>query len=110
MAITTNPEDATSDKKLMCSQGELAQAPFPHTIIGSLLFFAAAFKSEGLKTVWVGRELSETIRALKGPVPPSSTTREEGTVSCADTRFVKQIPVPINKTNSAYVLFIINSI
>jgi hypothetical protein len=66
-------------------------------MIGSLLFFVAAFKSDGLKTVCVGRELSETIMALKGPVPPSSTTRDvtvgAGADSCAHAGFIKQNPI-----------------
>src|SRR5687767_10356018 len=95
----------------MCSQGEFAQAPLPHTMIGSLPFFVAALKSDGLKTVCVGRELSETIMALKGPVPPPSTTLDVtvdvGADSCANTEFIKQNPVPISKTSSAQILFII---
>jgi hypothetical protein len=65
----------------------------------------AALKSDGLKTVCVGRELSDSIMALKGPVPPSSTTLDAtvdvGAESCADTGFIKQNPVPISKTSSA---------
>jgi hypothetical protein len=64
-----------------------------------------ALKSDGLKIVCVGREVSETIVALKGPVPPSSTTLDVtvdvGTVSCADTGFIKQNPVIISKTTGA---------
>ena len=51
--------------------------------------------------------------ALKGPVPPSSTTLDAavdaGVVSCADTGFIKQAPLAISKTSSAYILFISDS-
>jgi hypothetical protein len=73
----------------------------------------AASRSDGLKTVCVGRELSETMMALNGPVPPSSTTLDVAfgvdTFPCAHARFVKQIPMP-SKTNSVYVIFIISLI
>jgi hypothetical protein len=70
----------------------------------------AAFRSDGLKTVCVGRELSETMMALNGPLPPSSTTLDVAfgidTLPCAHARFVKQIPMP-SKTNNVYVFFIV---
>src|SRR6185369_11960975 len=109
IAITINPYDAISDKKFTCSHGELAQAPLPQTIIGSLPFFVAAFKSDGLNTVCVGRELSETISALKGPVPPSSTTLDAtldtAEVSCPQATSLKQNCAPISKAKSAYFFF-----
>src|SRR5574344_1649113 len=75
MAITKNPCDATSDKKLTCSHGELAHAPFPQAITGNLAFDPKTLKSFGQKMVWVSNELSVYIMALYLPVPPSSTTR-----------------------------------
>src|SRR5690625_7568468 len=59
----------------MCSQGESKQAPLPHTISGSGLSAPNWLTSWGLKTVCVGSEASANIRALYGPVPPSSITR-----------------------------------
>jgi hypothetical protein len=73
-------------------------------MIGNLPFFVAALNSAGLKTVCVGRELSEAIMALKGPVPPSSITLDvmfDAGVSCADRGFTKQDPMLISKATSA---------
>src|SRR6188768_591736 len=71
IATTRKPYDATSDRKLTCSQGELAQAPLPHAMMGSLFFLPKALRSVGLKTVWVGKEASVCMIALYLPVPPS---------------------------------------
>src|SRR5690606_33222661 len=86
MAITKKPYDDTSERKLICSQGELAQAPLPQAIMGSLLVSPILLRSCGLKTVCVGSVFSEIIIALKGPVPPSSTILEVG-LSCEKAEF-----------------------
>src|SRR5690349_16460470 len=78
MATTKKPYDETSDKKLTCSQGEFAHAPFPQAMMGSLFFPPKLLISFGLNTVCVGNVLSVSIKALNGPVPPSSTTLEVG--------------------------------
>src|SRR5215213_5572366 len=94
MAMTRKPYDDTSDKKLTCSQGELAQAPFPHAIMGSLFFCPKTLISAGLKTVCVGSVVSASIKALYGPVPPSSIVLEVSlsaeAVDCANKRSGKQ--------------------
>src|SRR5690554_6891378 len=59
----------------MCSQGESKQAPLPHTIRGSGLSAPNSLIFWGLNTVCVGSDASASMRALCGPVPPSSTTR-----------------------------------
>ena len=75
MAMTRKPCEAISDKKFTCSHGEFAQAPLPQAMIGSLFLPPKAIRSVGRNTVCVGSLLSDAIKALKGPVPPSSIIR-----------------------------------
>ena len=43
--------------------------------MGSFAFLPNAPRSFGRNTVWVGSVPSDAMRALNGPVPPSSTVR-----------------------------------
>src|SRR5690349_18442806 len=76
MAMTKNPYEATSERKLTCSHGELAHAPLPQAIMGNLFFPPKGTRFPGRNTVCVRSELSWIISALYGPDPPSSTILE----------------------------------